>query len=91
VSEAYDALVPVATFFPNKERRWISDACRGVKPRRDEARRPPFIPNAIKVGKTWMMRRSDFEAWIGVRAKHLPLAPPSVDDALADLRKRGVV
>lgn len=84
---AADPLVPVQTFFPAKDARWISDACRGVKPRRDQPRRAPVIPNAIKVGRVWMMRDSDFAAFVSGVASRVG---PTVDQAAADLRAQGV-
>jgi hypothetical protein len=79
-ANASGGLRPVKEFLPTWTGRRIADACR-------EGR----IPGAVKVGRMWAMRRSDFERWIGAAAKHLPPRPPSVDDAAVDLRRRGVI
>jgi hypothetical protein len=75
-----DGLRPLTVFFPDKSLRWIADACRAKR-----------IPNAVKVGKTWMVRPSDFERWI-TRAQDRARAPaPSIEEATAELRRRGLL
>ena len=74
-----DGLLPVSQFFPGRTARWVEDLCRGGR-----------LPGAVKVGRTWTIRRSDFERFVGAKAKHLPPRAPTVDEAMADLRRRGV-
>ena len=45
---------------------------------------------AVRVGKAWMLRRSDYERWIA-GLQGADACVPSVDDAAADLRRRGVI
>jgi hypothetical protein len=73
-----DALRPVRVFFPDWSDRRIADNCR--------ARR---IPGAIKIGKEWMMRPSDVERWVTGKAPTV-VKVPTVEDAMADLRRRGL-
>ena len=69
------ALSPVASYFPGRSARWVADSCRAGR-----------VPGAFKVGKSWFIRPGDVEA-LGSGA---PQGAPTVDDALADLRRRGV-
>ena len=78
--EASDVgLRPLVDFFPGRSRRWISDLCRSDK-------RPT---GAVKVGASWMIRAADFERWLVAQQRADRPALPTVDDALADLRRRG--
>jgi hypothetical protein len=74
-----DALLPARTFFPTWLPRRVADTCR-----RDKRLR------AVRVGKAWMLRRSDYERWIA-GLQGADACVPSVDDAAADLRRRGVI
>jgi hypothetical protein len=73
-----DALRPVRTFVPDWSNRRIAENARAGR-----------IPGARKIGKQWMMARSDFERWIGLRTTET--GSPSVEDAAADLQRRGVI
>lgn len=71
------ALIPVTSFFPGRSSRWVAENCRSGR-----------VPRAVRVGRTWMIRPLDFAAFVsgGSASREVP----SVDDALADLRARGV-
>lgn len=79
MSGDFDGLAAVQQFFAGRSARWVADLCRSGR-----------LPGAVKVGRTWMIRRSDFERFVGAKAKHLPPTVPTVDEAMADLRRRGV-
>lgn len=73
------ALRPVRVFFPDWSARRIADACRAKR-----------IPGAVKVGREWMLRESDFDAWVAGTRMPVAVAPPSIEDAIAILRSKGV-
>lgn len=68
--------LPVAFYFPGRSARWIADACRAGR-----------IPGAVKIGKGWFLRGADADRLVA----GAPTAVPSVADAEADLRRRGVL
>ena len=72
-----DGLRPVALFFPDKSARWVADACRTGR-----------IPGAVRVGRQWLIRPSDFDAFVSGNAIR---CVPTVEQAAADLRSRGVL
>ena len=69
-------LLPVSFYFPGRSARWVADSCRAGR-----------IPGAFKVGKAWFIRAADVEL-LGSSA---PRGVPTVEDAAADLRRRGVL
>lgn len=75
-------LRPVQLFFPDQTPRWIADTCRAGK-----------LPGAVKVGKVWMIRESDIERLTKSKAEKQAEERriPTVEEAMADLRRRGVV
>lgn len=70
-----EPLQPVAAVFPALSKRAVNEACRAGK-----------IPGAVKVARTWMIRARDVEALVNRE----PACMPTVADAIADLRKRGL-
>jgi hypothetical protein len=70
-------LVPVISFFPGRSPRWVAESCRAGR-----------IPGAVRVGKQWLIRESEIAAFVAGRA---PRGAPTVADAEADLRARGVL
>jgi hypothetical protein len=73
-----DPLVSVVDLFPGRSKRWVADTCRAGR-----------IPRAVRIGRTWMIRRRDFEAWLAGTSSS-PAQPPSVEDAISVLRRHGV-
>jgi hypothetical protein len=71
-----DPLVALIDLIP-RPKAWIAKACRAGR-----------IPNAIRVGKVWFIRRSDYDRWTTGTATST--SAPTVEDAAADLRRRGV-
>jgi hypothetical protein len=66
-------------FFRDRSARWVADTCRAGR-----------VPGAIKVGKVWMIRASDFEAFVtGSKAPERP-QPQTPEDAAEVLRRHGV-
>jgi hypothetical protein len=70
-----DPLVPLSDIFPDQSKRWRARAARAGR-----------IPGAVRVGKIWFIRRSDYERWINGTAA----STPTVDTAIANLRAAGV-
>jgi hypothetical protein len=70
-------LVPVISFFPGRSLRWVAESCRAKR-----------IPGAVRVGKQWLIRESEIAAFIAGAG---PRGMPTVEDAAADLRRRGVL
>lgn len=68
--------MPVKSLFPTKSARWVADNCR-------EGR----IPGAVKFGRTWMIKASTLEKAPKTEAPSVF----TVEDALADLRRRGII
>jgi hypothetical protein len=76
-----DTLRPVSAYLVDWSPRRVNDTAR----RGD-------IPGAMKVGRVWMMTRSAFERWTGTaRDVANDVQPPTIEDAAADLRRRGVI
>jgi hypothetical protein len=75
-----DGLRPLHVFFPDRSLRWIADACRAGR-----------LPGAVKVGRVWMIRASDFERWVTGARVAGGAAPPSIAEATAELERRGVL
>lgn len=71
-----EAFLPVSFYFPGRSLRWIADSCRAGR-----------IPGAVKVGRGWFMRGGDADRLVAAA----PPAVPTEDEALADLRRRGVL
>lgn len=81
-----DVFRPVVDFFVDpaaspavrKARsRWCADQCRSGR-----------IPGALRVGREWLIRPRDVEAFVQGRAS---AGAPTVEDAERDLRSRGVL
>ncbi len=70
-------LVPVISFFVGRSPRWVAESCRAGR-----------IPGAVRVGKQWLIRESEIAAFIAGMG---PRGVPTVEDAAADLRRRGVL
>jgi hypothetical protein len=71
-------LVPVISFFPGRSLRWVAESCRAKR-----------IPGAVRVGKQWLIRESEIAAFIAGTGR--PRGVPTVEDAAADLRRRGIL
>lgn len=69
-------LRPVQLLFPDRSARWVADYCRAGK-----------LKGAVKIGKTWMISETDT-----AQLTTEPERPrvPTVEEAMADLRRRGV-
>jgi hypothetical protein len=74
---SFDQLFPVTTFFPSWTPRRVNENCR-------EGR----IPGAVRVGRTWMMTATAYARFTTGRDAR---GVPSIEDAYADLRRRGVL
>lgn len=72
-----EPLHPVATYFPGRSDRWIAESCRAGR-----------IPGAVLVGRQWLIRQSSVDELVAGAA---PRPVPTVDEATADLRARGVL
>ena len=66
---------PVRDSFPCRSPRWVNDSCRAGQ-----------IPGSRKIGGSWFWSARDAERFASGGASVV-----SEDDALADLRTRGVV
>jgi hypothetical protein len=81
------AIRPVIDHFPGRTPRWVNDQCRAGR-----------IRGAIKIGRTWMITTAAVDRLFGggtaanddVRAAPEPVVP-TMDEALADLRARGIL
>lgn len=75
-SESAGAFRPVFTFFPHKSRRWAAEQCRSRR-----------LAGAIRVGREWVIRECDVNAFVSGSSASVPTEA----DALADLRARGIL
>jgi len=76
IATSDDALLPVTFFFPGRSPRWVAESCRAGR-----------IPGAVKIGKSWFTRASDVDRLVAGTSRGVP----TVEDATADLRRRGVL
>lgn len=78
---APDALRPVTSYLPDWTPRRVNENARAGR-----------IPGVVKVGRSWMLRGSDFDRWVaGDKATAANDAPPTIDEATRELRRRGVL
>lgn len=78
----FTPLVPLARVIPSWSTRRIADACR-----------KGAIPGAVKLGHEWLISQADLDRWLASLARPglAKTSGPTVDDALAVLRARGLV
>jgi hypothetical protein len=79
LSHSAEPLIPLVSLLPDRSPRWIADACRAGR-----------FPGAVKVGRTWSITASAFARVSGAPVPSAPSAP-SVVDAAAELRRRGLI
>ena len=86
-----DALRPITDYLPARSARWIADAARAGR-----------LAGAVKVARTWCWTSSDYRAWLATAQGRAPAPPtsgvcldpdalPTLEQATADLRARGLI